>query len=278
MASDVDTDREWYGQFYSQEVTCTEPLPPAMIERYTSLPHPQLYSLERLYQLAGNVEAKNILYIACGIENSGILFALKNAKVTMADVAIEALRRQETMAQINGVRDRVHLVVCAAQQLPFRCSSFDMVIGVGIWHHLQDDLLTPASEVARVLKTDGCALFSEPIARNGFLQWIRKYVPIEPPRSASPVCRPLAKDALNAFAPQFIIEANYFKFLSRFDRLLLPDRKKWWRKRMIHLLYWLDNLVLCLPALDHLAGVVVFKLTHRISSGTVDFKAIPDAP
>ncbi len=74
------------------------------------------------------------------------------------DLVYEALRQRQKMGIANATADRSFLAGSCGR-LPSRSHSFDLVIGVGIWHHLQEDLGTPYSEVARVLKNDGFLSF-----------------------------------------------------------------------------------------------------------------------
>jgi SAM-dependent methyltransferase len=62
-----------------------------------------------------------------------------------------------------------------AEQLEFEDDTFDLVCGNGIIHHL--DLSRAYSEVARVLKPSGTALFAEPLGHNPLINLYRRLTP-----------------------------------------------------------------------------------------------------
>ena len=260
-------DKAWYNQFYGERPDRDLVVAPSIVERYDQPPHPELFHLERWHQLVGDVRGKKILYMGCGVETSAILLGLRGAQVWAFDLAVEALRDQRDMARANGTATRTRLVAGSCNRLPFDDGSFDMVIGIGILHHLQEDLDTPCIEVARTLRTGGFAVFEEPIMRSGLMRRLRTYVPIPPPIDASPECRPLTGDALTCFARHFRTELYSFGFLSRFERLLLSGRPlefaAWWRKAMVYGLHYIDSMLFSIPGFDHFAGVAVVKLSRR---------------
>jgi SAM-dependent methyltransferase len=268
MSTSPDIDQAWYNRFYGEEPDSELVVPPEIVRRYRVLRHPDLFHLERLHQLVGDVRGKKCLYIGCGLEGSTILLALKGAEIWALDVAVEALRRQRTMGRTNGTDTRSHYAACACEHLPFRNESFDLVIGIGIWHHLQDDLDTPCSEVARVLKKDGHAVFSEPIARSRLLQRVRECLPIPRLRDASPQCRPLLASGLSCFARHFRVKADFFGFLGRLDRLLLGGQPlefaPRWKQWATYFFHYVDHLLFHIPRADRLAGVVVLNLRGHV--------------
>jgi SAM-dependent methyltransferase len=140
-------ERKFHDALYTSRGDDSVVVPPEVVQRYTKPSHPHLFHLERLFQLFGDVRAKKALYLGCGVEASSILLALKGAKVVALDLSLGALQQQRKMAAANGVAARVDCVVAAADGLPFRSGYFDLFVGIGIWHHLQRDLLTPCAEV-----------------------------------------------------------------------------------------------------------------------------------
>ena len=264
MSTGSSIDQAWYNRFYGEPADPRLVLAPEIVERYRRLRQPRIFHLERVHQLAGDLRGRRCLYIGCGVEASAVLFAMKGAELWALDLAVEALRRQKQMALANGTEGRSHFVASPCERLPFRSGSFDVVIGIGILHHLQDDLDAPCSELARVLKTNGRAVFEEPIARSRMLQRIRSWLPVPPPRDASPRCRPLMPDALDVFARHFHVDAEFFLFLGRLNRLLLGGQPLElappWKRWMAQSLHYIDTLLLRIPGLDRLAGVVVLDL------------------
>lgn len=259
-------DKAWYNRFYGEQSGRNLRIPGEIIERYRTLSHANLFFLEKWHQLIGDVRGKRLLYIACGLETSGILLALKGGEVWVLDIAFEAIRQQRKMAIANDIAGRVRFVVASCDQLPFRSQSFDLATGIGFWHHLQDDLDTPCSEVARVLKEESAfAVFEEPITRNDFLKRLRSHVPVPPPRDVSPQCRPLPGQALHRFTRHFQLQEHPFRLLARLDRLVLRETPlefaSAWQRWTVFVLNAIDSLLLVIPGFDRFACVVVLKLT-----------------
>ena len=263
-------DQSWYNRFYSKRLSTDFIVSPAVIERYSKLPHPDLFELEKWHELIGEVRGKRLLYIACGIETSAVLFAKRGAEVWAFDLAFQALRFQKKLAMANGTDGRTYFVTGACARLPFCTASFDIVIGIGIWHHLQKDLETPCLELARILKENGFAVFQEPIARSSGLARIRKCIPVPIPSDASPHwCRPLHSNALNVFSRYFKVEAYYFRLFTSLDRLFANTPLEFahrWLKWASYTLRFIDYSLLRVLGIDRFARSVVFKLTKATAS------------
>jgi ubiquinone/menaquinone biosynthesis C-methylase UbiE len=59
-----------------------------------------------------------------------------------------------------------HFLQQDARKLPFGSGSFDIVMFIGVWHHMDDALvLACMAEVRRVLRPTGVVLVSEPVFR-----------------------------------------------------------------------------------------------------------------
>jgi SAM-dependent methyltransferase len=74
-----------------------------------------------------------------------------------------------------------------AESLDFEDDTFDLVCGNGILHHL--DLERAYSEVARVLKPDGVAVFSEPLGENPLINLYRRLTPGQRTEDEHPLTR-----------------------------------------------------------------------------------------
>ncbi len=90
------------------------------------------------------------------------------------DISPVAVRHAEERAAAEQVSD-VTFQVMNAEQLAFPDAHFDFVFGIGILHHL--DLARAFGEIARVLKTNGSAVFLEPLAHNPFINAVRSLTP-----------------------------------------------------------------------------------------------------
>jgi ubiquinone/menaquinone biosynthesis C-methylase UbiE len=265
-------DKNWYNEFYSAQQKGSLVVHPEVVRRYNELRHPRLFFLERWFEILGDVSGKRILYLACGLDNSAILLAMKGAEIWVLDIASEAVRGQMQMAEANGVGDRVHPVVATCQQIPFPDRWFDRVVGRGIWHHLQSDLETPSGEMTRVLAPGGFGVFSEPIAQSPPLSWLRKHVPVAVPASVSPHCYPLTPKSMSTLQREFRVEAEFFQCFGRVTRLILRDtplKKSAWKRFVVFAVHHMDRALLSLPNTQYLAGAVVLKLSEKGPAGAV---------
>ena len=68
-----------------------------------------------------------------------------------------------------------HFTVMNAENLQFSENSFDLVYGTGILHHL--DLDRAYSELSRIMRSGGHAVFFEPLGHNPLLNAFRKSTP-----------------------------------------------------------------------------------------------------
>lgn len=84
------------------------------------------------------------------------------------DAATEKLRALHPDADVE-------YRVMNAEALDFPDESFDLVCGNGIIHHL--DLDVAYSEIARVLRPDGVAVFAEPLGHNPLINLYRRLTP-----------------------------------------------------------------------------------------------------
>jgi len=259
-------DRDWYNEFYSAQQKGSLILNSEVVRRYNELRHPRLFPLERWFEILGEVSGKRILYLACGLDSSAILLAMKGAEMWVLDIAREALCVQMQMAEANGVGERVHPVVATCEQIPFPDRWFDRVVGRGILHHLQSDLETPSGEMMRVLAPGGFGVFSEPIAQSPLLSRLRKHVPVPVPASVSPRCYPLTPKSMSTLQREFRVEADFFRCFGRATRLILRDtplKTAAWKRFIVFALHRMDRTLLSLPNAQYLAGGVVLKLLAK---------------
>jgi ubiquinone/menaquinone biosynthesis C-methylase UbiE/O-antigen ligase len=108
----------------------------------------------------------------------------------------------------------VTLLTMDAENLSFDNDFFDLVVGQAILHHL--DLKRAFSEISRVLKKDGQAIFIEPRGENFFINLFRKLTP----QSRTPYEHPLKQKDID-LAKNFFkeVKTNEFIFL---QLLIIP--------------------------------------------------------
>jgi SAM-dependent methyltransferase len=145
----------------------------------------------------GDLHGKRVLDFGCGEGWCALEYARRGANVFSFDISSESLARLSR--DINRLRlsNHIHATVMAAEFLGYADDTFDMVLGWSILHHT--DLQYVRSEVFRVLKPGGRALFVEPLAHNLLLQTFRKLTP----HRRTPTEQPMTIRQINDFGSIF---------------------------------------------------------------------------
>ena len=118
---------------------------------------------------------KRVLDYCCGIGNFTCFIAKDSAEtvgIDISEVSIEACKKRAIDEKVDK---KVSFLVMDAENLEFGGGSFDIIVCMGILHHL--DIQRAYSELARVLKPDGEIICAEPLAHNPFIQLYRKMTP-----------------------------------------------------------------------------------------------------
>jgi len=90
------------------------------------------------------------------------------------DISDNAIATANDKARRHGI-ENARFQMMNAEALRFADDSFDVVFGSGILHHLE--LNKAFSEIARVLRPGGTAVFLEPLGHNPVLNWYRERTP-----------------------------------------------------------------------------------------------------
>jgi 2-polyprenyl-3-methyl-5-hydroxy-6-metoxy-1,4-benzoquinol methylase len=154
----------------------------------------------------GDVAGRSILDFGCGHGMMGVTLARLGACVTAFDLSGGYIREARARASANGVL--VQFLTADAERLPFADRSFDAIWGNAVLHHL--DLARAASEIRRVLRPGGRAVFCEPWGENPVLVWARTR--LSDPNKRTPTERPLRYYQLAALRETFDVELRGFQF------------------------------------------------------------------
>ncbi|MEM1063476.1 MAG: class I SAM-dependent methyltransferase [Planctomycetota bacterium] len=104
--------------------------------------------------------------------------------IDISDVAID----QGNAAADDAGYDHVRFAVMNAEDMTFEDESFDLVFGSGIIHHL--DVKKSVSEVSRVLRPGGIAIFREPLGHNVLINKYRDRTPDARTPDEHPLLKP----------------------------------------------------------------------------------------
>ncbi len=258
------SEQAWHDVLYASHQGRDLVVPHAIRDRYLSASGTPRFQLECLFTLMGDLTGRRVLVVGCGDDSTTVLMALKGAEVWAFDLSEQAVRLQRQMAVANGVADRVHLLVCAAEEFPFADHSFDLIVGVAILHHIPDHLAALPPKLVRALAADGRALFVEPVVLSRMLGRVLAWLPGH--QDISPGERQLIQADLDHFSTAFRVNLHGFCLLARCDRLVLNgplETASRWRRLLVHVFHWADHVVLSLPMFRSLAGVAVLELNPR---------------
>ena len=118
---------------------------------------------------------KAVLEYGCGRTARAFDLAAKGAHVTGIDISDVAIEMGADRARERGVAERTEFRLMDAEALTFDDDSFDIVCGTSVIHHL--DLERAYSEMARVLRPGGAAIFLEPMGHNPVINAFRRRTP-----------------------------------------------------------------------------------------------------
>lgn len=116
---------------------------------------------------------KKLLEYGCGTGNSSTQWLEKGAILTGIDISEEGINKAKD--KILKTHHGASYFVMDAEKTTFEDSSFDIVVGSGIIHHL--DLLKSYAELRRILNKTGHAVFIEPLDHNPIIKLYRKLTP-----------------------------------------------------------------------------------------------------
>ncbi|MBW3600914.1 MAG: class I SAM-dependent methyltransferase [Planctomycetes bacterium] len=185
------------------------------------------------FNFLGCFEGKTVLDLGCGYFPTPIYLALAGAKEVWAcDVSPNAIAYVRQQAERHGVSDRVHAVVCPAEQMPLEDEMFDLVHGEAVLHHL--DLDRAGAEIARVMKPGARAAFKDPLGQNLLLEFARDYLPYRGKNAAKGTDRPLRFPDAETFGRHFSY-CRYRGFgLTSMAAVAIYGRHESWLSQALH--------------------------------------------
>lgn len=165
MSDRLEREREYHDRAFAENVR-------ARAKRFYVVNGP----LHEWYEgeLQAHAGGARVLEYGCGPGSSAFKLA-RVAHVVGIDISPVAIEQATAAGREQGLSDRLEFRVMDAEQLEFPDQSFDIVCGSGILHHLQ--LERAFAEIARVLKRDGSAFFTEPLGHNPAINAYRRRTP-----------------------------------------------------------------------------------------------------
>ena len=157
-------------------------------------------TMSDVIEFLGDLSDKSVLEYGCGLGEISALLAKTGAQVTTFDLSPMSVAVTRHRAALNNVAERVEAVVAAGENLPYADESFDVIFGKAILHHV--DVNKGWYDIYRVLKTNGKAVFVEPMGMNPLLKFTRNHIPYpnKNPRGAD---RPLNYDEIRCWGQKY---------------------------------------------------------------------------
>ncbi|CAN5420270.1 hypothetical protein BH09SUM1_BH09SUM1_12850 [soil metagenome] len=150
-----------------------------------------------------------------GLGLMAAILARGGAEVVIADVSLPRLQEAHRMMEQLGLRDRVRLVCCAAEHMPFADGAFDREFTKSVLIHTQ--LKETAAELNRTLSPSGRAVFIEPMDRNPFVNLYRRLAAPRIWQTITDYFTPGMLDTLSApFRASRGVETSYSFFMTFF--------------------------------------------------------------
>ena len=148
-----------------------------------------------------------ILDYGCGIGNSiKKVIDYNPKKITGIDISEVSIEKAKKISNSNTLID---LFVDNCEKTKFKNSSFDIVYGTGILHHL--NVKSCLNEIDRILKPKGKLLFIEPLGTNPLINLYRKLTP----KSRSVDEHPLKDEDFNLIQEKFDnMKIKFYGFLT----------------------------------------------------------------
>ena len=178
-----------------------------------------------------NSKDNSVLEYGCGVGSMAFDLAEGGAKVTAIDISESGIDIAKDIAKKRNLE--IEFFVMDAEATEFPDSSFDCVCGSGILHHL--DLETSYKEIRRLVRHNGKAVFSEPLAHNPLINIYRILTPSLRTKDEHPLKVKDVKKLSDYFDN---VEANYFNLLTLFA---IPFAKTNYFKSILNVLTKLDN-------------------------------------
>ena len=211
---------------------------------YWSVEHAQNVFSDKVKELARHAD---VLEYGCGNSTQTGMVAPYARSVNAIDISDVAISDAKMRCAFQNVSFRV----MDGMNMGFPSDSFDLVFGCGIVHHLDTELA--AREISRVLRSDGAAVFAEPLGMNPIINAYRAVTPAARTHDEHPLLR-----------RDFDIFEKYFdKVEIRFFGLTVlaavPFRNSTVGRSARKLLIGVDRVLLQIPGVKWLAWYSVIE-------------------
>lgn len=161
----IDRERDFHNHRFSGETR------EAQDKYYSAIEHGAREYMQLVRRLSAGTD---VLEYGCATGGNALSLAPSCRTVTGIDISDVAIDQASGRAARGGIGN-ASFHAMNAEAMTFPDASFDLVFGSGIIHHL--DLERCYSEISRVLKPGGTAVFWEPLGHNVLINRYRDRTP-----------------------------------------------------------------------------------------------------
>jgi len=205
--------------------------------------------------LANECKNKKILDYCCGRGGTSIFLAKNKANIVGIDISDESIETCKASALEEGLEKNTSFFVMDAEKTSFEDNSFDIIVCVGVLHHLNLQIVYP--ELSRILKPNGKIICNEPLAYNPMIQLYRK---------STPHLRTEWESKHILHKKDIYLAKKYFskiekRFFHLFTILAVPFRNSKCFNSLLFILEKIDYVVLRLPFIKWWSWQIIIILS-----------------
>ncbi len=167
MTHQINRERDFHNTLYSQDL--------GQRKKLLAFYEVSRLARKRFYNLISHFVHKGatVLDYGCGRGDLSFFISDMGAKTIGIDISDEAINKAQKRAHVYT--NDISFLKMDAHDLKFDDNYFDLVCGISIIHHLNPGRVY--SEISRVLKPTGRAIFLEPLGHNFFINLFRRCTP-----------------------------------------------------------------------------------------------------
>ena len=203
-------------------------------------------------------DGSHLLEYGCGFGRQSTIWLKAGARITGIDISSEAIEKARQSVKDTPYADRAEYYEMNAEAMTFEDDSFDVIVGSGIIHHL--DLDACYSELSRVLKPNGLAVFMEPLGHNPIINLYRNLTPGMRTEDEHPLLNADIERARKYFN---IVESTSYNMLTL---LAVPFRRTFLFRPLFRSLHQLDQLLFKIPFIKKQAWSIVLQMRNPVAS------------
>jgi len=197
-------------------------------------------SIKYALALVGNGDGKKIVDMGCGEGERTLQLLDTGACIYAFDISHRMVKNADMRLQSAACKNGCYCACLqmAGEQIAFESSSMDLMFGISVIHHL--DISMVLSEITRVLKPGGRAIFVEPLNHHPIAKLYRRFTPDR----HSETEKPLDYSILNEMRQHFsIVHHKEFYLLSLMAAFVSFFRNKEIFDKVLAMLMKLDEKI-----------------------------------